>query len=69
MSFQTQTPQLSLNDKPLIKGKANARYSSANNEKTGHFDVNLGFKNWAFVTSVSSWDYDHLRQGSHGRLY
>tara|TARA_R110002012_G_scaffold69372_1_gene179488 strand:- start:10433 stop:12835 length:2403 start_codon:yes stop_codon:yes gene_type:complete len=66
MSFQTLTPRLSLNDSPLVTGKANVRYSSANNEKTGHFDVNLGFKNWAFVTSISSWDYDHLRQGSHG---
>ncbi len=66
MSFQTLTPQLSLTDEPLITGKANARYSSANNEKTGHFDVNLGFKKWAFVTSVTSWDYDNLRQGSHG---
>ncbi len=66
MSFQTLTPQFSLTDKPLITGKANARYSSANNEKTGHFDVNLGFKKWAFVTSISSWDYDNLRQGSHG---
>ncbi len=66
MSFQTLTPQLSLTDKPFITGKANTRYSSANNEKTGHFDVNLGFKKWAFITSISSWDYDHLRQGSHG---
>ena len=66
MSFQTLTPRLSLNDSPLVTGKANVRYSSANNEKTGHFDVNLGFKNWAFVTSITSWDYDHLRQGSHG---
>ena len=40
MSFQTLTPQLSLNDKPLITGKALARYSSANKEQTGHFNVN-----------------------------
>jgi hemoglobin/transferrin/lactoferrin receptor protein len=66
MSFQTLTPQLSLTDKAYITGKANVRYSSANNEKTGHFDVNLGFKKWAFVTSITSWDYDNLRQGSHG---
>lgn len=66
MSFQTLTPQLSLTEKPLITGKALARYSSANKEKTGHFNVNLGFKKWAFVTSISSWDYDNLRQGSHG---
>ncbi|MEZ4841896.1 MAG: TonB-dependent receptor [Flavobacteriaceae bacterium] len=66
MSFQTLTPQLSLNDKTLLTGKAVTRYSSANNEKTGHLDVNIGWKKWALVTSFSSWDYDHLKQGSHG---
>lgn len=66
MSFQTLTPQLSLNDKPLITGKAVSRYSSANQEKTGHFDVNIGWKKWASVTSFSTWDYADLKQGSHG---
>ncbi len=66
MSFQTLTPQLSLTNKPLVTGKAVTRYSSANNEKTGHFDVNIGWKKWALVTSFSSWDYDHLLQGSNG---
>jgi hemoglobin/transferrin/lactoferrin receptor protein len=66
MSFQTLTPQLSITEKPLISGKAVTRYASANHEKTGHFDVNVGWKKWAMVTSISSWDFDHLRQGSHG---
>ncbi|QAA81487.1 TonB-dependent receptor [Aequorivita sp. H23M31] len=66
MSFLTLTPQFSLTASPLITGKATARYSSANKEKTGHFDVNVGFKNWSFLTSISSWDFDNLRQGSHG---
>jgi hemoglobin/transferrin/lactoferrin receptor protein len=66
MSFQTLKPQFSLTNKPMITGKVNARYSSANKEQTGHFDVNVGWKKWALVTSFSSWDYDPLRQGSHG---
>lgn len=66
MSFQTLRPQLSLDDQPFVFGKALARYSSANQEQTGHFDVGYGWQKWAFVTSFSSWDYDHLRQGSHG---
>ena len=66
MSFQTLTPQFSLNDNILLKGKALTRYASANNEKTGHFDINVGWKNWALVTSFSSWDFDNLKQGSHG---
>jgi len=66
MSFQTLTPQLSLEDKPLITGKALMRTSSANHELTGHFDVNVGWKKWAIVSSLSSFDYDDLRMGSYG---
>ncbi|HNP95517.1 MAG TPA: TonB-dependent receptor [Cyclobacteriaceae bacterium] len=66
MSFQTLTPQFSSGDRTNITGKFSTRYSSVNKENTGHFDVNLGWKKWALVTSTSSWDYDHLKQGSHG---
>ncbi len=66
MSFQTLTPQLSLTEEPLVTGKVVSRFSSANDERTAHFDVNVGWEKWAFVTSFSSWDYDHLKQGSNG---
>lgn len=66
MSFQTLTPEFSESTKTLVSGKGVARFSSANMEKTGHIDVNVGWKKWAFVTSFSSWDYDDLRQGRHG---
>ncbi len=66
MSFQTLTPDFADGEKPLVKGKALMRYSSANRENTGHFDINVGWKKWALVTSVSSNKFDHLRQGSHG---
>ena len=66
MSFQTLTPQLSLTDKPLIGGKAVSRYSSANNEITNHFDVNVGWKKWASVTSFTHSKFGDLRMGSYG---
>ncbi|MGB0932538.1 MAG: TonB-dependent receptor plug domain-containing protein, partial [Chitinophagales bacterium] len=66
MSFQTLTPQLAAADKPLVTGKAVALFSTANQEKTGHFDINLGGKKWSFVSSISRFDYDNLRMGSHG---
>lgn len=66
MSFYTLTPELSMNVKSLVSGKAITRYSSSNNEKTGHFDVAIGWRKWALITSFSSWDFDHLRQGSNG---
>lgn len=67
MSFQTLTP-LPGGDKddPLVSGKAVMRYSSANNEKTGHFDINIGWEKWAAVTSITSYDYGDLKMGSHG---
>lgn len=66
MSFQTLSPQFSLNEKPLVNGKAITRFATANNEKTAHFDVNVGWKKWSFITSFSTWDYDHLKQGGNG---
>jgi hemoglobin/transferrin/lactoferrin receptor protein len=66
MSFQTITPQLTFTDKTLIAGKAVTRYSSANNEKSAHFDINIGWKKWASVTSFSVNDFGDLRMGSHG---
>ena len=66
MSFQTLMPQLSLSDKPMITGKAVTRFSSANNENTAHFDINLGWKMWAYIMSISYYDFDDLRMGSKG---
>ena len=66
MSFQTLTPQYALSDKTLVKGKAATRYSSINNEKMAHFDINIGNKKWASVTSFSSNDFGDLRMGSNG---
>lgn len=66
MSFQTLSPKLAIDDKPLIKGNATSRFSSANEEKTAHFDVNVGWKKWALLTSFSSFDYSDLRMGRFG---
>ncbi len=66
MNFQTLTPKFTITDKTFVSGKAVTRYSSANKEQTRHFDVNLGWKKWALLTSISSFDFDHLRQGNHG---
>ncbi len=67
MSFHTLKPTLSSErKKPIIKGSALARYSSANNEKTGHFDVSIGGKKWGAVTSFTYSDFGDLLMGSHG---
>jgi hemoglobin/transferrin/lactoferrin receptor protein len=66
MNFYTKKPTFSFEDGTSYSGNAITRYSTANNEKTGHIDINIGKKQWAFLTSVSYSDYDDLRMGSHG---
>ncbi len=66
MVFNTLKPQFSENNEPLVKGKALTRYSSANNEITGHFDVSLGWKKWAATTSITHYNFGDLMQGSKG---
>ena len=67
MAFQTLTPKFSVQDhKLLVNGNATFRHSTANTEKTGHFDLNIGSKKFASVTSVSYNDFGDLRMGSDG---
>ncbi len=66
MDFHTISPKLSLTDKPLVKGSAALRFASANFEKTGHFDINVGGTKWAWVTSATYTDFDDLKMGSVG---
>lgn len=70
MDFHTIKPKFSDSTKKLlISGNALARYSTANTEKTGHIDLNIGLKKWAFVSSFSFSDYNDLRAGTIGNPY
>jgi hemoglobin/transferrin/lactoferrin receptor protein len=62
MHFYTKNPLFG-DEKMNLKLNSNLRYSSANQEKTGHLDFNLGFKKIASLTSVTYSDFDDLRTG------
>lgn len=66
MSFQTLAPRFSTTDKTFFSGGATARFSSANQEKTGHVHFLFGDKKWASVSSISYNDFGDLRMGSVG---
>ena len=63
MGFYTFEPILSHNSKQLTKVRANTRYSSANNEATGHIDFNLGFNKWASFTSFTPFQLWRFKNG------
>lgn len=65
MHFFSKKPMLSTTDTALFKANAFTRYATAYNEKTGHVDVNLGFKKFASLTSVTASDFGDLRQGNN----
>jgi hemoglobin/transferrin/lactoferrin receptor protein len=66
MSFYTKKPKLSYTDSKMVSSNTQLRYSTASNEKTGHFDFNLGYKKWALMSSISYTSFDDLRMGNHG---
>ena len=67
MDFHTLQPLLAQDSKLLVKGSAVARYASANREKTGHMDLNIGGKRFSFLASYTHSDFDDLKMGKHGR--
>ncbi len=66
MSFYTKTPELSHIDSLLIKANTLIRYATASDEKTSHLNLNMGYKKWGFLTSVTYTDFNDLKMGSKG---
>ncbi|MFT5774025.1 MAG: hemoglobin/transferrin/lactoferrin receptor protein [Algoriphagus sp.] len=64
MSFQTLDPSFSSQNK--WSGTFSSRFGSANNEFTGHAHVAFESKKWAFLTSLTRFDYGDLKMGGFG---
>ena len=65
MDFHTKTPRLSHNKKLKYSVNSLIRYSTANQEKTGHFDFSLGLKKIAVLSSLSYSQFDNLMMGTN----
>ena len=63
--FRTKSPVLSTSDKLKVTGSALVRYSSANEEKTGHADVSLGGKKLAWLQSYTYSDFGDTKMGDN----
>ncbi|MFN4147011.1 MAG: TonB-dependent receptor plug domain-containing protein [Runella sp.] len=59
--FRTLTPKMNSG----LKGNAYLRHSTANNEKTGHVNLQFGASKWAFLTGFTFSDFGDVRQGSN----
>jgi hemoglobin/transferrin/lactoferrin receptor protein len=64
MDFHTKRALFTTGNKLYIKAEAFSRFASANREKTNHFDLNIGSKRIAILTSITYSDFDNLKMGS-----
>lgn len=62
INLYTKKPKFSDNNN-TITGTFSSRYSSVNNEKSGHVSINFGQQNFASLTSLSYNDFDDLKMG------
>ncbi|KYP15287.1 MAG: hypothetical protein A1D16_11045 [Flavihumibacter sp. CACIAM 22H1] len=66
MDFHSLEPRFSTGKNLFVKGSAQARYSSANNENTLHADWNIAGQKLSWLSSVTYSKFDDLRMGKHG---
>jgi len=66
MDFHSLSPRLSKDKKMLSGGSALLRYSTANRENTIHADINIGWKKWSFLSSVTYSNFYDLKMGKKG---
>lgn len=65
LHFRTKSPILSTGDKLKVAGSALIRYSSANEEKTGHADVSIGGKKLAWLQSYTYSNFGDMKMGDN----
>ncbi len=66
IDFHTKSPLLNTGRGLRTEGSAMARYATANQEKTAHADVSLGFNKIAAISSITLSDFGDLRAGKRG---
>ncbi|HEX6845563.1 MAG TPA: TonB-dependent receptor [Chitinophagaceae bacterium] len=63
--LRSKSPLLSQTGKIQSAGNLFGRYSSANNEKSGHFNVNIGWKKFAWIQSFTYSDFGDMKMGNN----
>jgi len=62
--FRSKNPILDVSGNQSISGEGYIRYSTVNDEKTGHAHINIGSKKFASLTSFTTSDFGDLKTGS-----
>lgn len=65
MAFETLKPNFS-DSGLIVNGNIIGRFASSNKEKTFHGDFSFATDKWAFLTSLSRFEYGDMKMGSNG---
>lgn len=65
MAFETLKPNFS-DSGLIVNGNIIGRFASSNKEKTFHGDFSFATDKWAFLTSLSQFEYGDMKMGSDG---
>lgn len=63
LHFRTKSPVLASTGKTVVKGTGFVRFSSANEEKTGHADISIGGKKLGWLQSYTYSDFGDMKMG------
>lgn len=63
MDFHTIDPEWAASDEAIVSGNLLSRYSTAADEKTGHFDLAISKKKFTFFHSTTFTSFEDLRAG------
>jgi hemoglobin/transferrin/lactoferrin receptor protein len=66
MDFHSLESRYSAGNNTLVRANLVSRYSTANNEKTVHADLNIGWKKFSLLSSITYSDFDDLKMGKNG---
>jgi len=64
--FRTKDPDIVFGDGSdrTVSSNVMTRYSTANQEKSYHFDANFGMRKWGSLTAITFSDYGDLKSGT-----
>lgn len=65
MHFTSLSPTVAKADTVEVSNHFYMRYGTVNREATTHYDINIGLKKWAFLTSISASSFGDLKQGKN----
>ena len=65
VNFKTRDPILAKDQNTVVQSNIYSRYATANSERSGHFDISIGHRNFGSLTSLTYSKFGDLSSGNN----